>query len=94
MLPDKLQHTRQGSFYFYVAVTSAIGPGHSLVMARGSMCNKFQELLHLPLEGKGQIDVWGDRAVLTVRRGLCSPILRTFFSATELCVVRMCSLYL
>lgn len=64
MLSDRLQHAWQGSFYFYFLVASVSGPRNYLVMDIGDMYNKFQELLHLTLEEKGQIDLWGDRAML------------------------------
>lgn len=49
-------------FYFYISVASVSGPGNHLVMdiRIDSLCNKFQDLLYLTLEEKGQIDFWGD----------------------------------
>lgn len=49
-------------FYFYILVASVSGPGNYLVMdiRIDSLYNKFQDLLYLTLEEKGQIDLWGD----------------------------------
>ena len=52
--------------FFYFLIASVNGPRNYLVTDVGSMYNKFQELPYLTLEEKGQIELWGECARLSI----------------------------
>lgn len=68
MLSDSLQPSWQGPFLFLSCICQ--WSRNYLAMDRSSRNDKFQELLHSAWEEKGQIDLWGERAVLIVLWGL------------------------